>query len=320
MNHWRPSASLQNLRLRAAIFKKIRDFFENHQILEVETPLLCSTSVTDPFIQSITTTSPIPSLQQKFYLQTSPEYCMKRLLAAGSGSIYQICKAFRKAEIGQHHNPEFTLLEWYRLGFNHHDLMDEVDEFFQYLLQTYPAKRVGYKELFHHYLGINPHTATVNELLQCAQKNNLNLAKEPQDIDTCLQLLMSHCIEPNLGQNNQPYFVYDFPSSQAALARIQPGHPPVAARFEAYLQGMELANGFYELKNVAEQRHRFEKNLHERQKLNLPFLPIDENFLAALHEGLPDCAGVALGIDRLIMIATQSTHIRNVISFDISRV
>lgn len=318
MHHWQPSASFATLRERARILAAIRDFFAAKGVLEVETPLMCYTSVTDPFIGSI----PVlyqHSSSEPYYLQTSPEYAMKRLLAAGSGPIYQICKAFRQAEVGQFHNPEFTMLEWYRPGFDHHALMDEMDELLQKLLNVKPAERMTYEQTFKTYLGIAPHEATAEQLAKIATEQGLNFADANTfDQDTWLQILASECIEPQLGQE-KPFFIYHFPAAQSALARLLPTTPPVAARFEVYVKGIELANGFYELQDAKEQRRRFETNVEKRRALNLPLLPIDEKFLAALEHGLPDCAGVALGIDRLIMLATQNAPIQKVISFDIQR-
>jgi lysyl-tRNA synthetase class 2 len=313
---WRPTASINNLRARASLLKKIRGFFESRGVLEVETPLLCSASVTDPHIFSIPA---FLSENNPHYLQTSPEYAMKRLLAAGCGSIYQITKAFRKDESGQFHNPEFTMLEWYRLDFTHHDLMNEMDELLQLVLCSKPAERKSYADLFQLYLSIDPHAADLNELVACAKKNNIDVDANITDRDTWLQLLMSHCIEPQLG-NDAPCFVYDFPASQAALAQIQPGSPSVASRFEVYVKGVELANGFHELRDAGEQRSRFENNLMERRKLNQPEMPLDEFFLDALAHGLPNCAGVALGVDRLVMLACGSEKIADVLSFDFERV
>lgn len=318
---WEPSASIKHLHARAAILKSIRDFFAARDVLEVETPLMCHTSVTDPFITSI------PALfqahptktEQRYYLQTSPEYAMKRLLAADSGSIYQITKAFRQGEISRLHNPEFTMLEWYRVGFNHHQLMDEMDELLQLILKTPHATRTTYQSLFQTHLSIDPLSATVEDLATCAAQQHIDVAADIQDTDTWLDILMTHCIEPQLGQT-APVFVYDFPASQAALARLSEHDPRVASRFEVYFHGMELANGFHELQNASEQRKRFENNLQERKKLGLVELPIDEHFLAALQYGLPDCAGVALGIDRLVMLALQRPRIQEILSFDFSNV
>lgn len=318
---WQPSATVEQLRKRAQLLKLIRDFFHARDVIEVETPLLCHTSVTDPFIESIPALFQIhpQAAETRYYLQTSPEYAMKRLLAAGSGAIFQITKAFRQGEIGQQHNPEFTMLEWYRPGFNHHDLMNEMDELLQLILQKPAAERRTYAELFESLLQIDPHHATSAELAACAKQHAISIASEITDRDTWLDILMTHCIEPTLGKD-RPCFIYDFPASLAALARIQAGNPPVAARFEVYYQGIELANGFHELQDVNEQRLRFEKNLSQRKQLGLMELPLDELFLAGLQHGLPDCAGVALGIDRLIMLATDSSHIADVLSFDFTRV
>jgi lysyl-tRNA synthetase class 2 len=318
---WRPSASIAYLKQRARIIASIRDFFNKRNMLEVETPLMCHTSVTDPFIQSI------PALfqahgdvhEQRYYLQTSPEYAMKRLLAAGSGDIFQITKAFRQSDVGRYHNPEFTMLEWYRLGFDHHALMDEMDVLLQTVLAVPPAKRMTYAELFQHFLSINPHTVTLDELKQCAQQHQLVLDDTDHDVDTWLDILMSHLIEPMM-PHDTAWFVYDFPISKASLARIQPGNPPTASRFEVYYKGIELANGFHELQQSNEQRTRFEKNLQQRQAMGLNVLPIDELFLTALQAGLPDCAGVALGVDRLVMLALGANSLADIMSFDFARV
>lgn len=318
---WHPSASLETLRKRAFITKTIRDFFAAREIMEVETPLMCYTSVTDPFIQSIPVhfeANPREN-EQLYYLQTSPEYAMKRLLAAGSGPIFQITKVFRQGEVGRFHNPEFTMLEWYRPDVDHHQLMDEMDELLQCILHTAFAERKSYADLFQAFLQIDPHNASLAALKACAKANKLDVIMEMSDRDTWLNLLMSHLIEPHLGERS-PFFVYDFPASQAALARIRDGNPPLASRFEVYYKGIELANGFHELQNVSEHRKRFAANLKTRQTLSLPTLAIDEFFLAALEQGLPDCAGVALGIDRLVMLATGQDCIADVLSFDFSRV
>lgn len=318
---WQPTASIEHLRKRAQIIKSIRDFFYARNVLEVETPLLCHTSVTDPYIQSIPAlVQNYPSAaEQTYYLQTSPEYAMKRLLAADSGPIFQICKAFRQEQIGRLHNPEFTMLEWYRPGYDHHQLMDEMDDLLQLVMQCEPARRMSYAELFQAYLNINPHVADRKQLEAIAHRYNLNIAAKIEDTDTWLQILMSEVLEKELAKLSIPTFIYDFPMTQAALAKIIPGNPSVAARFEVYFRGLELANGFYELQDTNEQRKRFEKNLIQRQDLGLNKLPIDEFFLAALQHGLPDCAGVALGIDRLIMLALDCKAISEVLSFNFSR-
>lgn len=314
---WHPSAKINHLKARAQILQQIRTFFAKRQVMEVETPLLCQTSVTDPYIQSIAVSLKTEAEAKPYFLQTSPEYAMKRLLAAGSGSIYQICKAFRREESGRWHQPEFTMIEWYRLGFDHHQLMDEMDDLLQLILHTATAERQSYYQVFSHYLHIDAAQASIEELAACARDHGLDVAGH-HDRDTWLTLLLSHCIEPHLGEE-KPFFLYDFPASQAALARIQPVFPPVAARFEVYYRGIELANGFHELQDAAEQRRRFEANSRQRQALGLPFIPIDEHFLAALEHGLPDCAGVALGLDRLVMLALGCQRIQEVMAFDLER-
>ena len=314
---WQPSATISRLRQRAEIMRQIRDFFHARHYLEVETPLLCRTTVTDPYIQSIPA---FPGLStDPFYLQTSPEYAMKRLLASGSGSIFQISKAFRLGDLGRHHQPEFTLLEWYHIDVDHHQLMDEMDELLQLILRTDKADRISYGKLFQDCLGIDPHTATLDILADCAEKNSIQVADDICDCTTWLHLLLTHCIEPQLG-NQKPCFIYDFPIAQSALARVQTTSPPVASRFEVYFNGLELANGFHELNDANEQRLRFEINNMQRAALGLPPLRMDELLLSALSYGLPACSGVALGIDRLVMLATGESEIASVISFDFSRV
>ena len=307
---WQPTATINTLQKRAEILHKIRVFFAERTVLEVETPLLSHAGVTDPHIHSISATV----FGKKYYLQTSPEYAMKRLLAAGSGSIYQICKAFRHDETSLLHNPEFTMLEWYRVNFTHHDLMNEMDELLQIILKTPAAERLSYMAAFEKYAGINPHLATKKELQQCAQKNNIDFRGEELDETGWLDLLMTHCIQPRM-QHDRPVFLYDFPVPQSALAKIRDENPPVASRFEVYFKGIELANGFHELQDAKEQRARFEKNNVYRQHQQMEIIPIDENFLAALEHGLPDCAGVALGVDRLVMLALEKDSIDAVMGF-----
>src|SRR3990167_3848628 len=309
---WHPSSSIDALHKRAKVLRTIRDFFTERGALEVETPLLSQATVTDPHIHSMQVQ---PS---SYYLQTSPEYAMKRLLAAGSGPIFQITKAFRQDEVGRLHNPEFTLLEWYRPGYDHHALMDEMDALLQLILHCTTADRISYQAIFQHYLQLNPHTAALEELQQCASQQGIVVKANITQRDTWLQILLSHAIEPQLGQK-QPLFLYDFPASQAALAKIRAGNPALASRFEVYYKGMELANGFHELQNAVEQRHRFAKDLAIRQQLQLAQPHCDENFLAALAQGLPDCAGVALGIDRLLMIAPSAITLAETMSFDFTR-
>lgn len=297
------------MQARAEMYQKIRNFFAQRNVLEIETPLMCSRGVTDPYIQ-------VFSVDNKF-LQSSPEYAMKRLLAAGSGSIYQICKVFRREEAGSFHNPEFTMLEWYRVGFDHIQLMQETDELLQTAISCEPAKKISYYELFMRFLNINPHQISINELKNCAVNNNINLTEATANslsITDWLQLLMSHLIEPQL-TGAAPWIVYDFPAAQAALAKIIPGKFPVAARFEVYMQGIELANGYYELQDASEQEKRFTADNLLRQQQGLNYMQPDERLVAALQAGLPECAGNALGLDRLLMVKLQAKSIAEVVTF-----
>lgn len=317
---WQPAASLENLKLRARVLAKIRAFFSVRDVLEVETPLLSSAGSTDPYLDSFTShyQGPLFPTGQTVYLQTSPEFAMKRLLAAGSGSIYQICKAFRNGEVGAQHNPEFTMLEWYRPGFDHHLLMDEVEALIAVILKVAPARRITYRDLFLEYVGLDPFELSAADARVCLQARHIN----PPDlaeavIDDWLSLIMTHVIEPALGAG--PVFVYDFPASQAMLARVVQSKPPVAQRFELYIHGMELANGFYELADAAEQRRRFEADLQQRQQLGLVEVSMNRALIAALESGLPDCAGVALGVDRLLMLMAGAENIAEVLAFPVNR-
>ncbi len=308
MTSWLPTATIDTLKERASLMKKTRDFFHQRGFLEVETPILSHHTVTDPFLSSFKTHS-LPPL----FLQTSPEYHMKRLLSAGSGPIFQITKSFRQEEQGSRHNPEFTMLEWYRPGYNHHDLMDEMADFLHVMLEK-SSTRISYKDLFQETLHLNPHTTSLETLKKCAVEHNIHLANfDDADKDTYLDLLLSHCIEPNLGQTF-PVFVYDYPASQAALS-VKRGN--VGERFEVYYRGIELANGFHELIDAKEQRQRFIENLEKRRYLNFPDLSLDEHFLQSLEHGLPPSSGVALGFDRLVMLILNKKNIKEVMSFSI---
>ncbi len=325
MNHpdvlWQPSASIETLKQRAAIIRTIREFFFARSVMEVETPCLSQASVTDEHLHCFSTQFVGQGYAQglPLYLQTSPEYAMKRLLAAGSGCIYQIGRAFRNEENGRHHNPEFTMLEWYRVGFDEHDLMDEMDELIQLVLATQPAVRFSYQQAFIQHLNIDPLQATLEELKEIASAEGFaDIAQVETDRDVLLQLLFCMVIEPRIGQES-PCFVYDFPASQAALAKLNQDDPRVAGRFELYFKGKELANGFNELTDAREQRARFEADNAKRATKGLAPVELDEHFLAALETGLPDCAGVALGIDRLVMLACEKSHIKEVLSFDVER-
>ncbi len=317
---WRPAVGPEALRARARLLRGIRRFLDERGVLEVETPVLSRAGTTDPAIDSLATrfTGPGAAAGLPLWLHTSPEFPMKRLLAAGSGPIYQICRVFRDGEAGRLHNPEFTLLEWYRPGFDLARLMDEVSALVRSLLPACAGDtRATYGDLFQRHLGIDPHRASVDELRRAARAAGVDPSLEAGDRDAWLDLLMSHCIEPRLPDGL--CFVHDYPASQAALARLRPGDPPVAERFELYLDRVELANGFHELADAAEQRRRFEGDLARRRAEGRPGPPLDEALLQALAAGLPDCSGVALGVDRLLMRVVGADRIDQVLAFPIDR-
>ncbi|MCM2678427.1 elongation factor P--(R)-beta-lysine ligase [Echinimonas agarilytica] len=317
---WQPDANLDMLRARAALLRCIRNFFAERNVLEVETPALSQASVTDPHLHTFQTqfASPESSDEQSLYLMTSPEFHMKRLLCSGSGCIYQIGKAFRNEEQGRFHNPEFTMLEWYRVGFDHHQLMDDMEALLVLILECGQCDRITYQQAFMQTLDVDPLSASLTELAQSAPDSCTDLAAIETDRDTLLQLLFSMGVEPHIGLHS-PVFVYDFPASQAALARINQQDKRVADRFEVYFKGIELANGFYELADAAEQLQRFRVDNQTRVGMGLAEAPIDGLFLQALEKGLPDCSGVALGIDRLLMLQQSKQSIAEVMAFSVQR-
>lgn len=310
---WRPRAPIPVLRERARLLARIRAFFDGRGLWEAQTQILDAAATTDPHIQSLSTRVRGPEGSRTRYLHTSPEFQMKRLLAAGSGSIYQIATVFRDEEAGARHLPEFTLLEWYRLGWDHHRLMAEVDEFLQAVAGAPPARRSTYARVFQEHVGIDPHRASEATLREVAARHcgdvPAGLAR-----DDLLDLLMAVAIEPQLGQE-APLLVYDYPASQAALARVRTDPVPVAERFELYWRGMELANGFHELTDADEQEHRFLEDRRRRRANGLPDMPHDERLIEALCAGLPPCAGVALGVDRLLMIQLGLDDIAETVAF-----
>ncbi len=318
-SNWRPTASLETIRLRADVLANVRAFFAERGVLEVETPLLAAAPVTDVHLQALSCRYCGPGANdgRPLYLQTSPEFAMKRLLASGSGPIFQICKAFRDGEAGRRHNPEFTILEWYRPGWDHHRLMDEMDELLATTLGTGPAERVSYREVFRRYADLDPHIEPLDRLVERVATLGVPSAAELTR-DDLLDVVLTHLIEPRLG-HCQPTFIHDYPISQAALARVRPGEPPCAERFEVFVEGLELANGYHELTDADDQRRRFEADLAARRELGLPPVPIDECLLAALEHGLPNCAGVALGVDRLLMLTAGTRDIADVLAFPIDR-
>jgi lysyl-tRNA synthetase class 2 len=309
---WQASAPLANLRRRAEIVARIRAYFTAQGLLEVDTPQLCPATVTDPQLESL-------AVAGYGYLQTSPEYAMKRLLAAGSGSIWQIAHVFRGNELGRRHNPEFSLLEWYRVAFTPEELMAEVATVARLALGELGCVHHRYRDLFRQHLALDPLTCS-SAALRAAARAHADPAFDDADRDTWLELLMSTLIEPHLGRD-ELCFVVDYPPSQAALARLRndADGQPVAARFELYFRGVELANGYHELLDGGEQRSRFAADLRRRNELGLPAVAIDEDFLAAIDSGLPDCSGVALGLDRLLMLALGAESLQEVLPFPFAR-
>ena len=313
--HWQPSASFETLRLRARVLKKVRDFFTARDVLEVETPSLSRAGTTDPALTSLHTT--VGGLgETRFYLHTSPEFAMKRLVSAGSGDIYQICRVYRDGEVGRWHEPEFTLLEWYRVGWDERALMDEVGELCEaclgpQLISETPL-RLSYDEAFVQHLGVDAQS-DADTLAGVLDSHAIEI---PDTIDRrgLLDLALGTAIVPALPQNRLIY-IYDFPADQASLARLKDSDPPVAARFEVFINGIELANGFAELTDAREQRARFEAERAEQARLGRTAPPTDEALLAALAHGLPECAGVAVGVDRLVAIAAGLDGIGAAISF-----
>jgi len=324
---WRPSVSAEGLRQRAALLQVARQFFAARRVTEVDTPVVVNAPVSDVHIHSATVRlSSDPSARDAvppLYLHTSPEYAMKRLLAAGSGDIYQICHVVRGFECGRLHNPEFTLIEWYRVGFSLAGLMEEVEALVRALLGASApgsSEHISYRDAFRRELGLDPLTAPDAVLAQAAQPLALGGTSATGggvSRDDWLELLMGAIVGPRLGRGTLT-FVHSYPASQAALARLDPGDPRVAQRFELYCAGIELANGFHELASAAEQRARFEADNAQRRRLGLPVFPLDERLLAALTR-LPDCTGVALGFDRTLMLAVGAASVAEVLPFPTAR-
>jgi lysyl-tRNA synthetase class 2 len=315
---WRPTASKGALRQRAAALRTTREFFHAREVLEVETPAMINAPVTDVNLGSVR--AQMSGSDQALFLHTSPEYAMKRLLAAGSGDIYQVCHVFRGAERGRQHNPEFTMLEWYRLGFSLEQLMREVAELTNLLLDAQlPLEFVSYREAVRRHAGFDPLDAEIDVLQRAAQALGLDAAHAAKaGRDELLDLIVGAQVGPALGANTLT-FLHRYPASQAALARLDSEDPRVALRFELYYRGVELANGYHELTSSAEQRMRFAVDQQSRKARGLPTFELDTHLLAALDAGLPDCAGVALGFDRVLMLAMNATRIDEVIAFPTER-
>lgn len=308
MSSWTPSAARTALVARQQLYRSIREYFSTRSVLEVETPLLCLAPVADPNID--------PMQTGQRWLHTSPEYAMKRLLCAGYGDIYQICKVFRAGEAGRRHNPEFTMLEWYRVGWSHRQLMAEVAELLQTLLaarfQQLPCLHLTYAQALDTYAQLDVHHCSDHEVAQLGRQ--LANADLELDRDGWLDIIMSHQVEPALPHNSL-IFIDEFPASQAALAKLSTNAQGVAVaqRFEVFFNGMELANGYQELTDAQQQLQRFQQELQGTER------PHDARLIAALEHGLPESAGVALGLDRVLLHLLDAQHIAEVVSFDWSR-
>ena len=321
MKDWKPTANLKALRLRADLYALVRRFFAERGVLEVETPVLSAAGNTDPNIESFALRfdGPRTAGEATRWLRTSPEFPLKRLLAAGVGDCYELGRVFRNGEAGKRHNPEFTMLEWYRVGMDHHRLMDEVSELLKSAL-TLAGRRAtvrdtSFRQLYQDKFGFDPLLAPEEELRSPLQVYGI----DPTGLtrDDWLDLLMTHLIQPTI-PNNRILLVYDYPASQCALARVRAGDPPVAERFEVFLGPLEIANGYHELNDALEQRQRFEADLARRRARSAATPAMDERLLAGLPK-LPACAGVALGVDRLLMALMGTEKISDVVAFPFDR-
>jgi elongation factor P--(R)-beta-lysine ligase len=322
-DHWRPSASPETLRLRAQLNAHLRAHFATHGVLEVETPMLSAAGVTDPHIASFTLAfdGPVAGGSRQRWLRTSPEFALKRLLAAGAGDCYELGRVFRNGEAGGRHNPEFTMLEWYRVGWDHLRLMEEVGALVQSSLalvgRSLRIQRIRYRDLFLDTLALDPLRASIEAL--CAPLTPFRIDPAGLTRDDWLDLLLTHLIQPQFAPD-QLLLLHDYPASQCALARVRgEGAEAVAERFEAFIGPLELANGYHELVDAAEQARRFERDHARRAELGLPRPDIDQRLLAALQHGMPACAGVALGVDRLLAAMVGSDRLDAVLAFPFAR-
>ena len=323
-----PAASWENLRLRGELLSKLRAFFQRRGFLEVCTPLLSADTVIDRHLDPLCVTlfddPRRPHEGRLLYLQTSPEFHMKRLLASGGQAIYQVTQAFRGAETGALHNPEFTIAEWYRRGDTAADGIELLDELCDALLERGPAQRISYAQAFDTQLGIDPHRCDLSQLAAMCQDFGLVWTRDDamenpqQERDTLLDLLLAERVQPHLGKQH-PTILYDFPASQAALARTRDTVPPVAERFELYVDGVELANGYHELVDPHQLRTRNATVNRQRQRDGRLPLPENSRLLQAMEHGLPPCSGTALGFDRVVMLRAGRQRVEDVLTFPISR-
>jgi len=326
-SNWRPVAALQVIRARARMLNVIRAFFHERGVLELETPVLATGAATEPNLSSFRSGYPPASPRQALYLNTSPEFAMKRFLAAYAEPAYQICKSFRADELGPNHNPEFTLLEWYRPGLGMFELMDEIEDLIARVRQT-PAEftRMSYAQAFIQTAGFDPHDASAAVCRRCAEKFGIEVPAGMEDdaatdVNAWLDWLLTQHVLPGL-QQHAFMFIFDFPMTQSSLAVLRRDDEgrTVAARFELYHGELELANGFDELRDAGEQQARFEQDQRERSRRGLAPVQIDDYLLGALRHGLPSCSGVALGLDRLLMLLCGAADIREVLLFPWDRI
>lgn len=325
-NGFRPTARWEILRLRAELLRTIRQFFEERGFLEVETPVLSADTVVDRHLDpfwtvDVDSVADITPHTQRYFLQTSPEFGMKRLLAAGSpGAIYQITRVFRRGEIGPLHNPEFTMVEWYRVGDNLETGIGLLGELCQALFHRGVPRIQTYREAFAAFVGLDPHLASVVELRQTAERMQVAYPAtlSLDDRDGWLDLLWSEKVQPHLGRQ-EPVIICDYPASQAALAIVREGSPEVAERFELFVDGIELANGYHELRDPQELRRRIATANAQRIKDGKAPLPATNRLLAAMEAGLPPCVGVAMGFDRVVMLRAGAKSLQDVLAFPFDR-
>lgn len=322
INSFKPNMSLSLWKQRLSLTKQIRSFFENREVLEVETPILSKYSALDPAIDVFASDFFVDGQNSyrkehaQRYLSTSPEFCMKRLLAAGFPDVFQIAKAFRNGEVGERHNPEFSILEWYRLGWTQQQLMSEVIDLVKVFIDVKSVTNITYKEAFITFCGLDPFKASKEKCLDFCKSQGIEKLDFIESKGDVLDFILGDYICPKLGQNGAQFLI-EWPADQAALAKIfqdKEGNQ-VAARFELFIKGLELCNGYQELTDASEQANRFGLDIAERKNMGKRTLAKDENFLNALEYGMPECSGVALGIDRLFMLALKKNSIKSIMLF-----
>lgn len=320
LQDFRPTAGWPVLRLRAELLQKLRRFFDERGFLEVETPILSADVVIDRHLEPFLVEFGPGDSRRTMWLQTSPEFAMKRLLAAGAEAIYQVTHVFRSGEQGRLHNPEFAMAEWYRRGDDLHAGMQLLGELADALLGLGPAEPISYQQAFERHAGIDPHAASVDALVDVLARHGRSAPESlsREDRDSWIELVLVELVEPELGKS-RPQILYDYPASQAALAQVRPGPPAVAERFELYVRGIELANGYHELLDPAVLRERNRINNQARLADGKQTLPEESRLLAAMEAGLPESSGVALGFDRLVMLAAGAESIADVLPFPFER-